>query len=171
MDLEYENNNIIYNDDFTKEDGGGIKCKNYKLCNAILPKWWFSCKNNYLCINCHIIFGTWKFNNGKGILEFINNIECPICLEYKESVSQPNCNHFICIDCCKRCYYGDESGEPLFPYPDIEEEYYDDLDNPKWKIEYPLIDKYEKDYDIWDEDKYINYEKETFLQKCPLCRK
>ena len=38
-------------------------------------------------------------DTGKGILEISDNIECPICLEYKKGVSQPNCNHFTCIDC------------------------------------------------------------------------
>lgn len=42
----------------------------------------------------------------------------------KRSVSQPNCEHTLCINCFKRCYYGEN--EPTFPYPDIEDEYYDD---------------------------------------------
>ena len=28
-DMGYENNNIAYNWQYTEEDGGGIKCKNY----------------------------------------------------------------------------------------------------------------------------------------------
>ncbi len=54
-DLEYEKNNIGYDWQYTKENGGGIKCKNYKLCKAILPIWWFECKGKYLCTNCDII--------------------------------------------------------------------------------------------------------------------
>ena len=34
-DIEYENNNIAY--DYSEEDGG-IKCKNYELCDVLLPK-------------------------------------------------------------------------------------------------------------------------------------
>ena len=34
-DLEYENNNIGYDHQYTKENGGGIKCRNYELCEAV----------------------------------------------------------------------------------------------------------------------------------------
>jgi hypothetical protein len=106
-DTEYENNNIAYDYQYTEEVGGGIKCKNYELCEVVLPKWWFECKNNYLCTNCHMLFGTWgESNTGKGILEINNNLECPICLENKRGISQPNCEHTLCIGCFKRCHYG-----------------------------------------------------------------
>ena len=106
-DTEYENNNIAYDYQYTEEVGGGIKCKNYELCEVVLPKWWFECKNNYLCTNCHMLFGTWgESNTGKGILEIHNNLECPICLENKRGISQPNCEHTLCIGCFKRCHYG-----------------------------------------------------------------
>ena len=111
-DTEYENNNIAYDLQHAEEDGGGIKCKNYELCESVLPRWWFECKGNYLCTNCHMLFGTWKFQGqeyktGKGILEISDNLECPICLEEnKRGISQPNCEHTLCIDCFKRCHYG-----------------------------------------------------------------
>ena len=111
-DIEYENNNIAY--DYQNEEEG-IKCKNYELCETVLPKWWFECKGNYLCTNCHMLFGTWgESHTGKGILGISNNLECPICLENKRGISQPNCEHTLCIDCFKRCHYGKynkETGE------------------------------------------------------------
>jgi hypothetical protein len=116
-DTEYENNNIAYDWQYTEEDGGGIKCKNYELCESVLPKWWFECKGNYLCSSCHMLFGTWKsqgqeYKTGKGILEISDNLECPICLENKRGISQPNCEHTLCIDCFKRCHYDkDEEDE------------------------------------------------------------
>ena len=51
-DIQYENNNIAYDDQYTKEDGGGIKCKHFELCNSVLPKWWFECKATYICTQC-----------------------------------------------------------------------------------------------------------------------
>lgn len=102
-DLEYEKNNKI--NDY-------IKCKNYELCNATLPNWWYECKGNYLCINCHMLFGTWgsgvNRHTGKGILPISDNLECPICLNIKRAISQPNCEHTVCIDCFKRCQYDSE---------------------------------------------------------------
>ena len=177
-DFGYENNNIEYDYQYTEEDGGGIKCKNYEICDTILPKWWFVCKGNYLCLNCHMMFGEWTEKGGikhygKGELEIADNIECPICLEIKRGVSQPKCEHSVCINCFKRCYYGeeDEDNDPLFPYPDIEDEYYNDRENPKWDIEYPLIKQWDLLCDKWEEDKDIKYGNEEHLRKCPICRK
>ena len=179
-DLEYENNNIGYDEQHPKEEGGGIKCKNYEICNAVLPKWWWNCKGRYLCTNCHCQFGTWTARNaitgkitkytGKGILPITDNIECPICFETKRGISQPNCEHFLCIDCFKRCYYGDNSGCPQFPYPDKEDEYFEDQDNNKWEEEYPLIKKWDEEHDRWLELKQLKYEDEKYLRNCPLCR-
>ena len=153
----YENNNIVY--DINNEEG--IKCKNYELCKIVLPKLW---KANYLCINCDMMFG--------GILEIKDTIECPICYEYKKGISQPRCNHFICIDCFKRCYYIDTNGEPIFPYPDnINDEYLEDINNTKWNIDYPLIKLYNEEYDKWEYNREKKYDNEKYLRICPICRK
>ena len=173
-DIDYEINNIAYDEYLTKEEGGGIKCKNYKVCNTLLPHYWFDIKNNYLCINCYIMFSTWGINTGKGILDIIDNIECPICLEYKQGISQPRCEHYLCIDCFKRCYFSEENdinNEPIFPYSDIEELYYQDSSNPKWEIEYPLIKVYNEECNKWEEMCDEKYDSEEYLRICPLCRK
>ena len=173
-DIQYENSNIGFDWQSPEERGGGIKCKNYELCDAVLPKWWFECKGNYLCTNCHMMFGTWgsgvNAHTGKGTLDISDNLECPICFEVKRSISQPNCEHTICIDCFKRCYYGDTSNEPQFPYPDIEDEYDGDENNPKWDNDYPLIKKYNDDFKKWDDENTKKYENEEYLRKCPVCR-
>jgi hypothetical protein len=145
------------------EDVGGIKCKNYELCDTVLPNWWVQCKGKYLCTNCDMHFGK--------ILEKSDNIECPICFENKRGISLPKCNHYICIDCLKRCYHGDESGEPIFPYPDIEDKYFEDTENPIWASDYPLISLYNENWDNWENNKQEKYGNEENLRKCPLCRK
>lgn len=178
-DTEYENNNIGFDIQYSEEDGGGIKCKNYELCEEILPKWWFECKGNYLCTNCDMMFGTWSnekanvHKTGKGVLDISDNTECPICLEKKRSISQPNCLHTLCIDCFKRCYYGgdDSENEPKFPYPDIEDDYYKDQLNPKWDTNYPLIKIYNEQWNKWDDKKNEKYDAESNLRICPICRK
>jgi hypothetical protein len=163
-DLDYENNNIAYDLQYTEADGGGIKCKNYIICESVLPKWWFDCKGCYLCINCLIC--------GYKILEVSNNLECPICLEVKECVTQPKCCHTLCINCFKRCYHGDKNidGEPTFPYPNIEDEYFDDTENTKWINDYPLIKIYNEEWNKWDDCRQEKYEQEEYLRKCPICR-
>jgi hypothetical protein len=172
-DMDYEKNNIGYDWQYP-EEGGWIKCKNYELCGEVLPIWWFECKGNYLCTNCHMSYGTWESNDykhiGKEVLEFNDNIECPICLEIKRGISQPRCDHLLCIDCFKRCYYGDSSDEPIFPYLEIEDEYYGDQENPKWDCNYPLIKIYNEEWDKWDNAREEKYNNESYLKKCPLCR-
>jgi hypothetical protein len=160
-DLNYE---------YTEVKGGGIKCKNYIICETLLPKDWFDMKSCYLCTDCIITFGSYN-NSGKGILEVSNNLECPICLEVTECISQPRCNHYACISCFKRCYYGDEIEEPIFPYPDIENEYYDDTENIKWVNDYPLIQIYNEECDKWEIENTKKYENEKNLRICPICRK
>lgn len=173
-EIEYEINNTAYDEYLTKDDGGGIKCKNYQVCNTLLPLWWFNNNNNYLCTNCQIMFGDWGIISGKGILKIIDNIDCPICLEYNKGISQPRCEHYICIECFKRCYFSEENNhdiEPIFPYSDIEDEYFNDNLNPKWEKDYPLITIYNEEYDKWEERCDQKYDSEEYLRSCPLCRK
>ena len=158
-DLDYETNHVGYDEQYKE---GGIKCKNYEVCNAVLPTWWFECKSNYLCTNCHMGFGK--------ELTFYENKECSICLESKKSVSYLHCNHCICTDCFKRCFYGDDTGHPSFPYPEIEDEYFEDYENPKW-IDYPLIQLYHNQVNIWEDRRIEKYENEQYLRVCSLCRK
>ena len=162
-DLEYEESHIAYDEQYPEAEGGGIQCKNYKVCGAVLPKWWWDCKGQYLCTNCDMLFGE---------LTFKAEIECLICFDYKQGVSQLKCDHFTCTDCFKRCYYGDEDAdnEPQFPYPEIEEDYYNDPDNIKWKA-YPFIHLYHEEWEKWDDARLEKYENEKHLRKCPLCRK
>lgn len=172
-DYEYEKNNTVY-DDIKYQGESGIKCKNYELCNSLLPFWWFDCKECYLCTNCDIMFGTWCSGNykheGKGVLEMKDDIECPICLEIKRSISFPKCEHFVCIDCFKTCFCFDDEEQPPFPYPDIEDEYDDDPDNPKWN-NYPLIKIFNDEINRLEDIREEKYENSENLRRCPLCRK
>lgn len=183
-DLMYEKDNVGYDTQYPRETGGGIKCKNYEICEEVLPIWWYDCKGRYVCTNCDIMFGTWcnpdhdVYKTGKGVLPIVDDVECPVCLETKRSVSQPNCEHTICIACFKRCYYGERSGAPEFPYSkEIEDMYYMDesdsesnYDQMKWKTNYPLIEIWEVENDKWHDECMYKHEHEEHLQKCPICR-
>ncbi len=41
MDTKYEQENVGYDWQYPE---GGIKCKNYELCDEILPTWLYNCK-------------------------------------------------------------------------------------------------------------------------------
>lgn len=182
--LEYESLNRILNPNGGSEYG--FPCKNYKLCKSILPEWWFECKMCYICTNCDVTFGTWDRKNGKGILDYRESIECPVCMdENVEGMSFPNCNHFVCIPCLKRCVWGKEeiSQYPSFPYDDsdLEDKYIEAKnkgeDLEKCFEEYPILQNYYKEEQILDEiNNTINKENEAEfkvgnLGLCPICRK
>jgi hypothetical protein len=120
-------------------------------------------------MSCKYIFGKSPDLNGK--LTFYDSVECPVCFEEKLGVKQINCDHTICIDCFKRCKYGCVIEEPVFPYPaDIEDEYENNHEDPKWKTD-PLIIKYNDDWKIYENMLDINYKKETCLRACGICRR
>ena len=159
-------------------------CKNFEFCGEMQPLQWCGeggHSNRYLdsggdpdlCVNCAVMF--------RKELVFKNEVECPVCFETNRGITLPNCEHAICIQCFRDCYYG-KYDEPDFPYSkDIEEEYekyggmreeygdYDDLyDAPKSFLEqYPLIREYEEEcnrrYDRQNEMISVN-------SRCPLCR-
>ena len=131
-----------------------IKCINFFLCEQLLPEWWYECKGHWLCTNCDMMFGKWI--GGKGVLQQKQDVECPICLETKQGLELPFCQHYLCLMCFKRCYYG--KPPPPHPYPDR-----DESDDP----EDPLILAYEINYAIWEDQRAD----EEHLRKCPICRK
>jgi len=145
-----------------------INCPNHMVCYRNYPQHY---KETYgdLCLTCDMLFGTWQ--NGRGILPTIDNAECPICLETTLCISQPKCEHYVCIDCFQRCYYGKLLDRPDFPHPDLENEYLADEDNIKWIINYPRIHCYEQllKLILIREDQL--YMEEAYLRRCPLCRK
>jgi hypothetical protein len=112
-----------------------------------------------------------------GILES-TNILCPVCNENKICISQPYCNHSLCVECFKECY-GDnweyDVEEPEFPYSeDIELEYEDvnyreEID--KFEKKYPLMKKYSEECDKWHDDKIEAWRKIKHLFSiCPICK-
>lgn len=74
------------------------QCKNYKLCQNMIPF------NKCLCICCDLIFGEWNGGN-KNELQTYGNYKCSYCLIIKETIEQPKCEHMICIKCYRTCYY------------------------------------------------------------------
>jgi len=172
-DLEYEANNMGVDENVGEE---GIKCKNFVVCGTTLPIWWFECKGQYLCTGCHMSFGSWgsgeHIHVGKGELSFSSSKEeCCICLEIAPAVSQPRCDHYVCVSCFKRCHYGEPRVEIPFPYPEMEEEYFEDQDNPKWETDYPLIEPYNQLCSQMEDEREERFAEEEHLRQCPICRK
>ena len=114
-------------------------------------------------MNCKLHF--------KGKLTFHDSVECPVCFENKPGVKQVNCDHSVCIDCFKRCNYGQTIPQPQFPYSEeIEDEYDSNQDDPRW-VNDPLIIKWNEDFQKYEELCEANYAREESLRVCALCRK
>lgn len=145
-----------------------IPCCNEIVCGSWLPLWFHGLKKAGICIcvGCDS-----KFHKK---LDIIENAECPMCLETTTCVVQPNCTHPTCVACFKRCMYGGEpdAPEPKFPYSDdVENEWHEDQDNAEFLVRYPLVVKYNRDWNDWDDARDAKYAREENLRICPLCRR
>ena len=171
-DDEYEAGHTVY----TEEGYRDIKCKNYEICEGTfdyrlvgssfgIP----GCKNyEYLCRSCYMSFGKWK--GSKGHLPIHDAVECPVCLETKRGTEQPKCEHVICIQCFRDCYYGIFK-EPEFPYSaDVERqcEEYDDEYPMEFIEKYPLLIEYDAEY-----LRRLRAQEDMSRtnSRCPVCRK
>ena len=144
-----------------------MKCPNYLVCGSFYPELYKDCWGG-VCLTCDKTYGKWK---GNLTLKFIDNVECPICMETRLSVTNPKCNHSLCIDCFRKCYLGDmnEDGKPVFP-EEIEEEYYQNPDDEKWENN-EVLRLYDNAIAIWEKERKEVREKKKYLSRCPLCRK
>jgi hypothetical protein len=179
-DLQYEQSNIGYDCQYPE---GGIKCKNYELCEHILSPDWWEWYANYICPSCDMF--------GFKELEFKEyNEECIVCNETgNKHVKFPaNCGHSFCVSCSKNILFWDETryhlsrvpfGCPSCPNGCMNpikgkqcycEEYDEILD--RWEVEYP--EKYKQYNDA--ENLSVELSETTSgsvfdSKKCPLCRK
>ena len=110
-DLEYEENNKAYDIQYTEEDGGGIKCKNYNLCEDVLSPDTFEYFGNYLYMHCSRVFnwGELEFRDSKD--------ECIVCNEtdIKQMKFPTNCGHWFCVNCSRNILFWDETKYKLSP--------------------------------------------------------
>ena len=184
-DLIYEENNR--EDSEFYENSQGIKCKNYDLCNSILPPDYYELNSNYLCYICG---DKYYIGFGWNELEFKESSEeCIICNKINKQVKFPtNCGHWFCIVCSKNILFWDETRYHLSPVPYGCPECPNGCSNPL-KGKQCYCSKYDNIQKIWKHDNQVQYDKwridENKLildaenepgnifgsKKCPLCRK
>lgn len=145
------------------------KCVNYALCGTDnLPNWWYECKGHYVCTQCD--------TDRLGIVQFSNG-ECAICMEDDVTlVMHPNCSHKSCIKCFRRLISWDHDDiYPEMPYSDEVHDMYSELKDgtpecDEFLTKYPLMVKYNRDWDAADNELQRRYEDEGNLRCCPICR-
>lgn len=156
---------VKYRDVICHHDCQPVKCPNFAVCGEICPQWYFNCHRGW-CWSCKDMFGK--------TLTFLEEpAECPICTEVGSCVVQPNCTHSVCITCFKRMRIEGppRTGEPQFPYPDREDEYFDTGNEPSNPLYHdPLVQQYNRDWERWDNEWNYRHGMEENLRKCPLCR-
>ena len=138
------------------------KTKTYDLSidNCKLPVCWY-CKFSY---NDKDDIETNKY------LSFDDSIECCICLNKDSGVSFPNCQHFTCIPCHIRCWFGSKLEEIDFPYPlEIEKLYNLDSENEIWKNDLKIVEYLKLKSEV-DGNRISQWYAESNLRKCPVCR-
>lgn len=138
-----------------------IPCPNFILCGRSFPQVYLDCWSGR-CLECDMTFG---YPN----LTFIDHADCPICLETQQSVAFPGCGHPVCVQCFRRMFDGPARvGEPPFPYPLLEDIYYD---NQEWFHENdPELCAWNDAWNAWDDACGDAYAAEEHNRKCPLCR-
>ena len=179
-DLQYEQTNVGYDCQYPE---GGIKCKNYELCETILPDRWFECKATYICISCDM-FG-WKELEYKESDE-----ECVVCYEtgHKQLKFPANCGHWFCTSCSKNILFWDETRYHLSPVPFGCPPCPNECINPV-KGKQCYCEDYDEILERWEQENPQQYKEyndaenlsielsETTTgsvfnsKKCPLCRK
>jgi hypothetical protein len=182
-DLQYEEENVGYDCEYPE---GGIKCKNYELCESLLPKWWFECKANYLCPYCdmHRFFG-WK-----ELVFRDSDEECIVCNETgsKQVKFPAECGHWFCTTCTRNIIFIDETRYHLSPVPfgcppcpngcvnpikgkQCYCENYDEI-LEKWREENPIAREEYNDAETLSIELGETTAGSVFgSKKCPLCRK
>ena len=104
-------------------------------------------------------------------IKHVGENECPVCLDRRMCVNQPRCDkHPICVECFKRCHYGNEIDsltEPEYPYPDDENGF---VCPENFRTD-PKIIEYLQKYEEWETNQGLADEnEEANLKKCPICR-
>ena len=140
-------------------------CSNYKICYGILPLFRERGTLNYnLCGDCNRLFRkSPTFNRTPG--------SCDVCKVQDNCFKQVGCRHILCKICFQKCKFGlpDITKEPPFPYPDIEDQYFNET-HILWNLhgKYPLIEKWKKKCEKYDTicQSRMSLKKSD---KCPIC--
>lgn len=142
-----------------------LKCPNFAVCGDESQKWVYGCHGGR-CIHCNMNFR-------KNLTINDTPEECPICTEVSQCVVLPNCTHRLCITCFRRCYVNGPPrvGEPPFPYPEKEDEYFETGNEHTNQLYHdPLVMKWNDDWEKWDDEWNSKYRNESNLRTCPICR-
>ena len=107
----------------------------------------------FACFSC--TFTIQKLNTIKE-----NDEECPICLEIKRTIELSNCNHRLCLECCKTIYFG-KSNKKNIPINPLKIKV--NTDSPKWP--YQIFGKEEEEEEEYEKfilyfdfkDKYLDF--------------
>ena len=109
--------------------------------------------NIFICNNCMLLYPN------KDIIIKDNN-ECPICYDLIKTLKLPNCEHYLCVNCFQKLYYGKDL---------IKTKY-----NPRIKIskpKFPCDIKKIREYQDWiEENEEIYYSNNKKLWN-KICKK
>jgi hypothetical protein len=123
------------------------------FCDEPYPNVWFmiSSYNGIMICNSCENFGIFMNKT----INMVNIIDCPVCYQNKMGIELPNCNHIICIDCCKSIYFGYNSNDSQRP------KHYKEQKEPP-DFPYTVNDDIENDDGRQKLDEYMEWESENY---------
>jgi hypothetical protein len=140
------------------------ECPNFKLCESEEPQFILDF-NRGVCNSCTAHFGPYILDIDEDRI-----LECPVCLSNtSHSIGLPRCTHRLCTECFRAIYFDDTSPFPLFPYPELEEEYFAD---PELFLHDEKVRAWRADVGSWKLRRLTFLaQQQPYLKHCPLCRK
>ena len=128
-------------------------CKNYSVCFNNCDD---SNKDNF-CNDCLNL----PFENKKRIIDCVKQNECSICLKITNIVvKREECEHFICVHCFRKIFFGKSLYTPIFPY--LNEKYDENTD---YGDDVTII-IYKKDLEYWKLFQTIDHDDNKICKKC-----
>jgi hypothetical protein len=122
------------------------------FCDKPYPNVWFMISSYNGIMICN---GCEEFGIFNDKINIVNTINCPVCYQNKIGIELPNCNHKICIDCCKSIYFGYNSNDTQRP------KHYKEQKEPP-DFPYTVNDDIENDDGRQKLDKYMEWESENY---------
>jgi len=107
--------------------------------------------NLLICVNCDNLFPINYDNRENG--------KCGVCMNYKSLIKQNNCGHYLCVDCCKKEYFGISKKERPIHW---HESYINNIIEPDWPFQIDDDEYDENNEELFKYQEYIDFDNDHF---------
>jgi len=107
--------------------------------------------NLFVCTHCEKNFPINYDNRENG--------NCPMCMNYNSLIKHTKCCHYLCIDCCKKEYFGVSKEERPIHF---HETYNNNIIEPDWPFEIDDDEYDENNEELFKYQEYIDFDYDHF---------